>query len=238
MCNSQGYIVSQDADNSQDCFDDQHKDGNNANLQHYKILQQNNMQHNLQHNEQTYINSDTEQGDFQQRRFFTDHEGLIGEPTSKFPVTEEDLAHVQFRKSNKTLDPEFLNNNNNNNNNVLETENKNDDNKYDSERTKSSRRMTMPGFNLGSRISVESFPSTIFTSSSNENRLLDPAAVQKMNSVLLSSGARVIAGHVTKVDLEVLRIAQCDDLGVGVTSGVELCTLPQGQTLRDDVIER
>ena len=173
----------------------------------------------------------------QQRRFFTDHEGLNGEPTSKFPVTEEDLAHVQFRKSSKTLDPQSLNNTNNNN--VLETEyNKNDDSQYDSERTNSSRRMTMPGFNLGSRISVESFPSTIFSSSSNENRLLDPAAVQKMNSVLLSSGARVIAGHVTKVDLEVLRIAQCDDLGVGVTSGVELCTLPQGQTLRDDVIER
>ncbi|KAL8562845.1 hypothetical protein ACOMHN_004537 [Nucella lapillus] len=98
------------------------------------------------------------------------------------------------------------------------------------------RRITMPGFNLGSRINLDAFSSSIF--SSPDNRLLEPSAVMKVKAVLLSSNARAIAGHVTKVDLEVLRVAREDDLGVGVTSGIELCTLPQGYKLREDIIER
>ena len=62
--------------------------------------------------------------------------------------------------------------------------------------------------------------------------------MMKAKSLLLSSNARAVAGRLTKVDLEVLRVAREDDLGVGVSSGLELCTLPQGEQLREDVIER
>ena len=98
------------------------------------------------------------------------------------------------------------------------------------------RKITMPGFNLGSRISLDSFSTSLFPA--EDNRLLEPSAVMKAKSLLLTSNARAIAGHLTKVDLEVIRVAQDDDLGVGVTSGIELCTLPQGEQLRDNIIER
>ena len=98
------------------------------------------------------------------------------------------------------------------------------------------RKITMPGFNLGSRINLDSFSSSLFPA--EENRLLEPSAVLKAKSLLLNSNARAIAGHLTKVDLDVLRVAQDDDLGVGVTSGIELCTLPQGSQLRENIIER
>ncbi|XP_076436953.1 breast cancer anti-estrogen resistance protein 3-like isoform X2 [Babylonia areolata] len=98
------------------------------------------------------------------------------------------------------------------------------------------RPVTMPGFNLGSRIHLDSFHSALLPFP--DNRLLDPPVLTKVKAILLSSNARDIAGHLTKVDLEVLRVAQDDDLGVGVTSGLELCTLPQGDQLRGDIIER
>lgn len=109
------------------------------------------------------------------------------------------------------------------------------DNEHDAARLKE-RQMTMPGFNLGSRLFLDSFASSVFGSA--DNRLLEPSALHKTNSVLLNSNARALAGYLTKVDLEVLRVAKEDDLGLGVTSGVELCTLPQGERLREDIIER
>ncbi|XP_070176188.1 breast cancer anti-estrogen resistance protein 3 homolog isoform X2 [Littorina saxatilis] len=111
-----------------------------------------------------------------------------------------------------------------------------DNDRTDDADCKTGRRITMPGFNLGSRINLDAFTTTLFPST--ENRLLEPSAVMKMKSLLLSSNARAIAGHLTKVDLEVARVAQEDDFGVRVTSGIELCTLPQGDQLRKDIIER
>ncbi|XP_025112402.1 breast cancer anti-estrogen resistance protein 3-like isoform X4 [Pomacea canaliculata] len=96
-------------------------------------------------------------------------------------------------------------------------------------------KITMPGHNLGSRISLTGYKSGILPA---ESRLLEPTAIVKTKSLLLSSNAKAIAGHLTKVDFDILRVLDEDDFGVGVTSGLELLTLPQGEQLRSDIIER
>jgi hypothetical protein len=46
------------------------------------------------------------------------------------------------------------------------------------------RRLTMPGFNLGSRLSLDGVQCSLFSSS--DNRLLDPAALMKTNNLILT----------------------------------------------------
>ncbi|KAG7172775.1 Breast cancer anti-estrogen resistance protein 3-like [Homarus americanus] len=55
---------------------------------------------------------------------------------------------------------------------------------------------------------------------------------------VLFSLPEVLAAHLTRVDLELLNGAGENDLGLGVTSGIELITLPHGAQLRTDLIER
>jgi SH2 domain-containing protein 3C len=78
-----------------------------------------------------------------------------------------------------------------------------------------------------------------------ENKPLDSTALQGVKLLLLENGSRVIANHITKVDLELAHGAGriCPpgtplDLGLGVSSGIELCSLPHGHQLRLDLIER
>ena len=78
-----------------------------------------------------------------------------------------------------------------------------------------------------------------------ENKPLDASAMQGVKLLLLENGSRVIANHLTKVDLELTHAAGrvCPpgmqlDLGLGVHSGIELCSLPHGHQLRLDLIER
>ena len=49
---------------------------------------------------------------------------------------------------------------------------------------------------------------------------------------------RILAAHLTQVDLELLNGNSENDFGLGVTSGIELITLPHGWQLRADLIER
>jgi len=42
----------------------------------------------------------------------------------------------------------------------------------------------------------------------------------------------------SKLDLDLCKVIEEHDLGVGVISGLELVTLPQGSQLRQDIIER
>lgn len=59
-----------------------------------------------------------------------------------------------------------------------------------------------------------------------------------VKNTLLESGSRVLAAHLTRADLELLNGTSDCDLGLGVTSGIELVTLPHGSQLRTDLIER
>lgn len=71
-----------------------------------------------------------------------------------------------------------------------------------------------------------------------ENKPLDGGALQKVRSVLMECGPRILAAHLTRIDLEILKTNGDIDLGLGITTGFELLTLPQGQRLRLDLIER
>ncbi|XP_059486098.1 breast cancer anti-estrogen resistance protein 3 homolog isoform X2 [Neocloeon triangulifer] len=78
-----------------------------------------------------------------------------------------------------------------------------------------------------------------------ENKPLDAMAMQGVRLLLAENGSRVIANHLTKVDLELTHLAgrivpkgEQLDLGLGVHSGIELCSLPHGHQLRLDLIER
>jgi hypothetical protein len=79
-----------------------------------------------------------------------------------------------------------------------------------------------------------------------ENKPLDATALQGVKMMLSETGPRVLANHLTKVDLELAHGAGATnatlqtppDLGLGVTSGIELCSLPHGHQLRLDLIER
>ncbi|XP_054714862.1 SH2 domain-containing protein 3C-like isoform X2 [Uloborus diversus] len=71
-----------------------------------------------------------------------------------------------------------------------------------------------------------------------ENKPLDPPALAKIRCMLLEGGGRIIASHLTKVDLDVLKLSRAADLGLGVLTGFEMLVLPQGQQLRLDLLER
>jgi len=71
-----------------------------------------------------------------------------------------------------------------------------------------------------------------------DNRPLESSAVTLMKTMVFDTSPAVIARHITVIDLELLQVAVSTDLGYGVSSGLELMTLPQGRHLRQDVIER
>ncbi|XP_025915494.1 SH2 domain-containing protein 3C isoform X1 [Apteryx rowi] len=74
-----------------------------------------------------------------------------------------------------------------------------------------------------------------------ENKPLEMAVLKKVKELLAEVDAKTLAKHITKVDCQVARI-----LGVttemqrlmGVSSGMELLTLPHGHQLRLDLLER
>jgi len=49
---------------------------------------------------------------------------------------------------------------------------------------------------------------------------------------------KVLAQHITYLDLHLLKVTNTQNLGAGVYSGVEAMTLPQGTHFRDAAIER
>ncbi|KAK3087173.1 hypothetical protein FSP39_002571 [Pinctada imbricata] len=85
-----------------------------------------------------------------------------------------------------------------------------------------------------------SFNPTDFTTSllPEENKPLEPTALLKVKETILSSCVRKLGHHFTQCDIEVCKVVNDLDLGLGVTSGLELITLPHGKQLRQDVIER
>jgi len=71
-----------------------------------------------------------------------------------------------------------------------------------------------------------------------DNRPLDSSALTIMKSLVLDTLPQVLARHITLFDINLIRIIGDSGLGFGLSSGLELITLPQGSCLRQDIIER
>lgn len=105
---------------------------------------------------------------------------------------------------------------------------------YDVEYMKS-RKITKPPKNCQSAIMPEAFKSTLLPKG---HKVLDQTVLLNVKALILNKTPRTVALHLTKYDLTLMNITEEIDLGLGVTSGLELLTLPQGKQLRQDVIER
>uniref|UniRef100_A0A8C1VQA5 SH2 domain containing 3Cb n=1 Tax=Cyprinus carpio TaxID=7962 RepID=A0A8C1VQA5_CYPCA len=74
-----------------------------------------------------------------------------------------------------------------------------------------------------------------------ENKPLETRILKKVKDVLFEVDIKTMAIHITKVDCMVARILDTSDdmmKGMGVSSGLELLTLPHGHHLRQDLLER
>ncbi|XP_037682537.1 breast cancer anti-estrogen resistance protein 3 isoform X2 [Choloepus didactylus] len=90
---------------------------------------------------------------------------------------------------------------------------------------------------------VSSFRPNDFESKllSPENKPLETAMLKRAKALLTNSNPRVIAQHMLRVDCQVARILEVSAemrRNMGVSSGLELITLPFGRQLRLDIIER
>ncbi|XP_063848304.1 breast cancer anti-estrogen resistance protein 3 homolog isoform X7 [Scylla paramamosain] len=95
---------------------------------------------------------------------------------------------------------------------------------------------SLPELISSSAFDLENFSTLLLNSI--ENKPLDTTALKGVKNTLMESGSRVLAAHLTQVDLELLNGNSENDFGLGVTSGIELITLPHGCQLRADLIER
>ncbi|GAB6027869.1 hypothetical protein CHUAL_002086 [Chamberlinius hualienensis] len=100
------------------------------------------------------------------------------------------------------------------------------------------RKVTIPEEDPPSSFNLEGNPNIAFLLPGTENRPLDPIALNKVQAVLLECGTRVLAAHLTLIDMELLKLRGEIDLGLRVKSGLEMITLLHGKQLRRDIIER
>ncbi|KPJ08995.1 Breast cancer anti-estrogen resistance protein 3-like [Papilio machaon] len=88
-----------------------------------------------------------------------------------------------------------------------------------------------------SRINLENFQSQIIPT--NLTKPLESETLHTIKLLMRTCGPRILANHMTKVDLHFLIDDAVQIEGMDRTaSGLELCFLPQGRSLRMDVIER
>ena len=86
-----------------------------------------------------------------------------------------------------------------------------------------------------SEFDVDNYASSLLTP---HNKPLEGSAVTTIRMLLLECESTLLAQHITHVDLELLKVTGSHNFGVGVFSGLEHMTLPQGQQLRLDLLER
>ncbi|XP_029173541.1 breast cancer anti-estrogen resistance protein 3 isoform X1 [Nylanderia fulva] len=91
-----------------------------------------------------------------------------------------------------------------------------------------------PSLEITTMLDIEGFTTLLLPA--GEHRPLDPIALRGVSGMLLDSAPRVLASHLTKIDLEVaLEPGSGNRIGL---SGIELATLPHGRQARMDLIER
>ncbi|XP_043502117.1 breast cancer anti-estrogen resistance protein 3 homolog [Polistes fuscatus] len=91
-----------------------------------------------------------------------------------------------------------------------------------------------PSLEVTTVLDVEGFSTLLLPA--GEHRPLDPTALRGVSGMLHDSAPRVLASHLTRIDLEVaLQPGTGNRSGL---SGIELATLPHGRQARMDLIER
>ncbi|XP_012542241.1 breast cancer anti-estrogen resistance protein 3 homolog isoform X2 [Monomorium pharaonis] len=91
-----------------------------------------------------------------------------------------------------------------------------------------------PSLEITTMLDIEGFTTLLLPA--GEHKPLDPTALRGVSGMLLDSAPRVLASHLTKLDLEVaLQPGPGNRSGL---SGIELATLPHGRQARLDLIER
>lgn len=91
-----------------------------------------------------------------------------------------------------------------------------------------------PSLEITTVLDIEGFTTLLLPT--GEHRPLDPTALRGVSGMLLDSAPRVLASHLTRIDLEVaLQPGAGNRSGL---SGIELATLPHGRQARMDLIER
>ncbi|XP_051525682.1 breast cancer anti-estrogen resistance protein 3 homolog isoform X2 [Myxocyprinus asiaticus] len=74
-----------------------------------------------------------------------------------------------------------------------------------------------------------------------ENKPLEMSVLKKAKEIVISQDPKMIAKHILQTDCQVARILNVSEEmkgQMGVTSGLELVTLPHGRQLRQDLMER
>ncbi|GFN91139.1 breast cancer anti-estrogen resistance protein 3-like isoform x2 [Plakobranchus ocellatus] len=97
------------------------------------------------------------------------------------------------------------------------------------------RKVTQPPKYFPSAIKPEAFTSELLQKG---HKALDQSVLLKVKKLLLGKSARDLAMTLTQYDLDLFKVTNCADLCMGVASGLELLTLPQGKQLRQDGLER
>ncbi|XP_007433591.1 breast cancer anti-estrogen resistance protein 3-like [Python bivittatus] len=73
------------------------------------------------------------------------------------------------------------------------------------------------------------------------NKPLDPSTLKRLKDIFATHDCHVTALHILKMDCQAVRIigvSKEQQRAMGVSSGLELITLPQGHQLRKDLLER
>ncbi|XP_045440283.1 breast cancer anti-estrogen resistance protein 3 isoform X1 [Pipistrellus kuhlii] len=97
---------------------------------------------------------------------------------------------------------------------------------------------TMPLLETASSFRPNDFVSKLLPP---ENKPLETAMLKRAKELFTSNDPKVIARHMLSVDCKVARILEVSEemrKNMGVSSGLELITLPYGHQLRLDIIER
>uniref|UniRef100_A0AAR5Q376 SH2 domain-containing protein n=1 Tax=Dendroctonus ponderosae TaxID=77166 RepID=A0AAR5Q376_DENPD len=99
------------------------------------------------------------------------------------------------------------------------------------------RRLPDVPTSLESKFDLENFQTLLLPV--HENKPLDAQALRRIKMTLAESGPRILANHLTTIDLDLLFGAGgLESEQLKLCGGIELCTLPHGTQLRVDLIER
>ncbi|XP_069783428.1 breast cancer anti-estrogen resistance protein 3 homolog isoform X2 [Narcine bancroftii] len=97
---------------------------------------------------------------------------------------------------------------------------------------------TRPQLETTSSFKLDTFASVLLPT---DNRSLDPSVLKQLKEIFHENDAKTIAQHILKVDCQVARIINVSPEQkrmMGVSSGLDLITLPHGHQLRMDLMER
>ncbi|XP_017155145.1 breast cancer anti-estrogen resistance protein 3 homolog isoform X1 [Drosophila miranda] len=90
---------------------------------------------------------------------------------------------------------------------------------------------------VGSKFDFENFSTLLLPSV--ENKPLDGDALNTFKMMLLETGPKLLAEHITRIDIGLFLVEPDDEVDYFLScSGLELLTLPHGKLFREDIIER